>query len=134
MGQPGAGENPGIDPGAKAKLEAKAQATAWALTYFLSRERPEGMKKYYAELNKLPRDLRIDKKVALETFARCFALMNPELTGVDDAALKEFAKKWIGYLEATKESWRDIPVEATPNPVGPMNNGPIPGPIPGVTG
>ncbi len=119
MGQPGAGENPGISPTRRFKLEMKAQATAWALTFFLARERPDGMKKYYAELNKLPRDLRIDKTLALETFARSFSLLNPEQTEIDDAAFKDFAKKWIGYLEATQDTWRDIPVEATPNPTGP---------------
>jgi len=130
----GGTESTGLEIAAKTKLEMKAQATAWALMYFLSRERPDGMKKYLAELDKMPRDMRLGNKRAVETFARCFDLMNTEQTEVDDAALQAFAAKWVGYLDATQESWRDIPVEPTQNLATPMGGGPIPGPIPGVGG
>jgi len=129
----GNAENPGIVPPLIVKLEHKAQATAWALTYFLSRERPAGMKKYCAELNAMPRDMRIGKKQSIETFAKCFNLMNPDETAIDDVKLKDFARKWIGYLDATQESWRDIPVETTTTVPPPPPNGVPPGPgmIPG---
>jgi hypothetical protein len=129
----GDGENPGIELSHKARLELKAQATAWALAYFVSTQRLDGMKRYYEELNKLPRDMRLDKKLTIETFAKAFSLMNDEQTELDDAKVKNFAMQWIRHLDATQESWKDIPVEATPNIPNPMG-GPIPGPIPGVIG
>ena len=38
----------------------KARATAWSLVHFLVRKRYDGLKRYFAELEQMPRDVALD--------------------------------------------------------------------------
>ena len=119
----------------RAKLESKAQVTAWALTYHLAKTNTVALHRFFGELDKLPRDMRIDSKVVVELFARNFNLMNADLTAIDDNAFKTFAGDWIGYTNNISQSWRDVPLRSTAEEPGqggiggPMGPGgaPMPG-------
>lgn len=88
----------------KEKLQAKADATSWALVYYLARSQQEGMKKFYAELNRMPRDMRLDEKVVLTTFCKSFNLMDRQKADqIDEEAFKHFAEMWV-------RSMRNVPV------------------------
>ncbi len=104
----------GSDKGAvRTKLELKAQVTSWALVYFLAKTNTPGLHKFFAKLNDLPRDMRIDRKVIVDLFAREFNLMNPELTAIDEVAFKEFAERWITYMNGVQPSWYSMALTAT---------------------
>ena len=61
-------------------------------------------KKFYAELNRMPRDMRLDEKVVLTTFCKCFNLMDRQKADtIDEAAFKNFAEMWV-------RSMRNVPV------------------------
>ncbi len=88
----------------KERLRAKADATAWALVYYLSRSQLDGLKNFYRELGRMPRDMRLDEKVVLKTFCKCFNLMDRQKTDqIDEAAFKQFAEMWV-------RSMRNVPV------------------------
>lgn len=88
----------------KERLLAKADATSWALVYYLSRGQMDGLKKFYTELNRMPRDMRLDERVVLTTFCKCFNLMDRQKPDtIDDAAFKNFAEMWV-------RSMRNVPV------------------------
>src|SRR5207247_7857257 len=54
----------------------QARATSWSLAYYLMRSRLPGMLRYLQELSALPRDLELDSKTLLATFARAFDVAN----------------------------------------------------------
>jgi hypothetical protein len=116
---PGGGGGTGViesgsDKGAiRTKLETKAQVTSWALVYFLAKTNTPGLHKFFAKLNDLPRDMRIDRKVVIELFAREFNLMNPELTAINEVAFKEFAELWVNYMNGVQASWYSMALTAT---------------------
>jgi hypothetical protein len=88
----------------KERLLAKADATSWALVYYLSRGQMDGLKNFYRELGRMPRDMRLDEKVVLKTFCKCFNLMDRQkVDQVDEAAFKHFAEMWV-------RSMRNVPV------------------------
>ena len=135
-GFPGAGGAPGgtietvPDKAAiKAKLESKAQATSWALIYFLSKTNTTKLHDFFADLDKLPRDMRLDNKVVIEIFAKKFNLMNAESTAIDDVAFNEFAEKWVRSTNAEQPNWYPLALTAT-SPANPGQVGPggFPGP------
>ncbi len=104
----------GSDKGAiRTKLEIKAQVTSWALVYFLAKTNTPGLHKFFAKLNDLPRDMRIDRKVVVDLFAREFNLMNAELTAIDDVAFNEFAERWITYMNGVQPSWHSMALTTT---------------------
>jgi hypothetical protein len=102
------------------RMALKAQATAWALFYYLYREKPAEFKKYADELAKLPRDLPLDEKTAVEVFSRAFNLSTPE-------EFKTFAEAWKNAVTGTAPAGVDIPIRK-PDPTPPM---PTPGTPPG---
>lgn len=88
----------------KEKIYSKAEATSWALVYYLSRSQMDGLRKFYAELNRMPRDMRLDETVVLKTFCKTFNLMDRQkVDQIDEAAFKNFAEMWI-------RSMRNVPV------------------------
>jgi hypothetical protein len=106
------------------RLAIKAQATAWALYYYLAREKPDLLKKYIAELDKLPRDLPIDGRTAYRTFIRVFGLSAEDGTA-DHAKLKTFARDWLESMSSVPTVGFDVqivfpdPPKDTTNPMGP---------------
>jgi len=124
---PGQGGTPApLDPAAiKAKLENKAHATAWSLTYFLHKTRMESTHKFYEELNKFPRDLRLDDQAVVGAFARAFNLMKADQTGIDPVELERFAANWTDRMRSFPETWEQMEVKDAPPP--PPAGGGIPG-------
>jgi hypothetical protein len=85
-----------------AQLEARA--TAWSLTYFLVETRRKQLQDYFKELSKLPRDVPLNQKVLLETFARSFGALGPDRK-VDQRKLEGLANQWDSYMSG-------LPLEA----------------------
>jgi len=126
FGQPGFGGfggNPNQpDPEAEArnlklKLERKAQVTAWALTFYLAKKKMPALLAYYAELNQMPRDMRLDRTQVLHTFCRVMGLMdtnNP--TEINKTEFKRFAEDWVGFLRVYSSWGIDLQVDTTADP------------------
>jgi hypothetical protein len=135
MGGPGAGpvqaasgaaeEDPAIAQRKKRdRLAIKAQATAWALFAYLDREKPDLLKKYIGELNKLPRDLPIDGQTAYLTFVRVFDLASGTDDHADPQKMKRFASEWLGWIGSQPQVGFDVPI-VTPEPPKESSTGPM---------
>ncbi len=112
------------------RLAIKANATSWALYYYLIQHKPEQLRQYVTELNKLPRDLPIDGKTAFAVFVRVFKL-STTADGVADAKeLKKFADEWLTYINTVPLVGVDIPLVA-PEPPKNVTPGTGPGGFPG---
>ncbi len=140
-GQPGfPGGNPGgtIDSGPdkaaiKAKIELKSQVTSWALIHYLTKTSGPALNKFYADLDKLPRDMRLDSKVVVDLFALNFNLMNTDRSAIDEPAYKSFAENWITFMNEVPASWYPLPLRATSGEN--LGNGGTPAPgVPGPGG
>jgi hypothetical protein len=122
-------------------LMHRARTLSWALTFYLARQKLDGLLRYYEELSKLPRDLEFDDKVLLACFARAFELVEVKKPDTIDAAkFGKFARDWneninLTTLEpAVNESLEELrkaaqnkpKVGGNPaNPGGGGNKGPI---------
>ena len=85
---------------------ARARCLSWGLTYFLAQKKPEMLQRYYAELNKMPRDLSLDADSLLACFARAVNVVDTN-NKVDDVRWVKLAEEWRGYV-------REAPNEAAP--------------------
>ncbi len=132
-GGPGGGVGPAADPEAellalKTRLATKAQVTAWGLTYYLAKMKPAGLQKFYAEVNRMPRDMRLDHDEVVKAFGRAMGMMESNNSGaINTAAFKQFAEDWIGYLKTARPNGRDIVVEGETPPGGAGGFGGPPG-------
>ena len=121
-GGPGGG-GPAVDLEAeeaatKARLATKAQVTAWALTYYLAKKKPEALQRFYAEINRMPRDMRLDRGEVVKAFGRSMGMMDANAAGsINAAAFKQFAEDWVVYLKTVRGTGEDIVVEGE-NPQG----------------
>jgi hypothetical protein len=115
----------------KAKLETKSQVTAWALTYYLAKMKMAALLKFYGELNKMPRDMRLDKQQVVAAFCRTFGLMETsDPTKIDKAAFRKFAEQWVDFIKICPTYGQDVQVQAYTSDVnGPGVNptGALPG-------
>ena len=107
------------------RLLVKSEATAWALCYYLERERPKEFRRFLDEIAAMPRDLPLDGAAVTATFLRAFKLADtPEV-------LSRFADGWLGYMNRQSRASQDIalvePKAATSSPGG----GSLPGVGPG---
>lgn len=100
------------------RLAIKSDATAWALYYYLSRARPDELKQYIAELDKLPRDLPIDGKTSYAAFVRAFKLSTAADGAPDPALMAKFAKEWFDYISTVSVLSYDIPLVVPEPPKG----------------
>jgi hypothetical protein len=119
----------------------KARATAWSLTYFLAQQKLPGLRAYFRELSKMPRDIDLDDKVLLTAFARAMncTKMDPETRRLvpDETALRGLAFLWDSYMGRRDLEAASIHAEIRkayskmnqPPPV--INPIPTPGPGPG---
>jgi hypothetical protein len=78
--------------------ERKARASAWALTFFLMRTRPEGMLRYYKELAKQPRDVELDETTLLDCFARAFDAVESNKS-VNARKIDDLGRQWYSFME-----------------------------------
>ncbi len=74
----------------------KARTVTWSLTYFLAQRHLEGLRHYFTELSKMPRDIELDDTVLLGCFARAFGCVDGN-NKVDQSKLKALATEWYGY-------------------------------------
>jgi hypothetical protein len=79
----------------------KARTAAWSLTYFLAKQKLEGLQHYFKELGKMPRDIELDDEVLLGCFARAFSAVDAN-NKVDKAQLAKLAKEWYSYMDNVK--------------------------------
>ncbi|MGL6096568.1 MAG: hypothetical protein ACRC7O_12325, partial [Fimbriiglobus sp.] len=91
------------------RLTTKAQATSWALLYYVMKTRPAQLYRFYYDLNKLPRDMRIERAEILQLFAKNFDLLaaNGE---IDEKAFAGFAGRWLQYMNSVRQTGVDIPL------------------------
>lgn len=75
-----------------------ARATAWSLTYFLAKQKLEGLERYFKELGKMPRDIELDGEVLLGCFARAFGAVDAN-NKVDASKLKTLERDWFNYMD-----------------------------------
>jgi hypothetical protein len=95
------GEDPAVTQRKKRdRLAIKSQATAWALYFYLAREKPDQLQQFIGELNKMPRDLPIDGRTAYNTFVRVFGLSSSGGDGADVQKMKQFATEWVESVRA----------------------------------
>jgi hypothetical protein len=80
----------------------KARTMAWALTYFLMRERLDGVLAYCQELSKMPRDMELSAQALTACFARAFDLADTTRRGViNRSRFSSLASEWYGYMSRT---------------------------------
>ncbi len=84
----------------------KARTVSWSLTYYLAQQKLDGLRRYFAELSKMPRDLELDDAVLLGCFARAFGCVDSG-NKVDDAKLNNLANDWYSY-------WQRVTFESEP--------------------
>jgi hypothetical protein len=84
----------------------KARTISWSLTYYLALEKLDGLRRYFAELSKMPRDLELDDTVLLNCFARSFGCVDAN-NKVDEARLRDLAEKWFSY-------WQNVSFDSEP--------------------
>lgn len=137
-GMPGAGGVIDNGPSLAALRLAKAEATSWALVYYLTTFKSSEWKAFTARLDRMPRDMKLDKQLVLREFALAFGLSKagtPEPT-IDDGEFKLFAQKWVDFVKGTPRSWETMALRADqPNNGGGQPGGPGgPGGFPGGPG
>jgi hypothetical protein len=117
------------------RMVNKARASSWALYYYLAQNNPAGLKRYFDELKKLPRDLPFDEKSAVEVFARAFNLSTGPKPEAGKTSLKEFAQAWLAAMDRVAATGADFELKAPEAPMGVNPNSPLfPGGPPGSSG
>jgi hypothetical protein len=120
----------------KDALLKKARTLAWALSYYVARNRLDDLLLYYQELAKLPRDLDFDDQVLMEAFAKAFKLMDDSGKKVDQDKLARFAENWRSVISSTTLEHAELIEEASkmlaeqnkPSSATPGGAGPARGP------
>jgi hypothetical protein len=78
-----------------------ARTAAWSLTYYLAQQKLDGLHRYFAELNKMPRDIELDETTLLDCFARAFGCVDSN-NKVDNDKLAKLANSWNSFMETEK--------------------------------
>lgn len=140
-GLPGGGGGGVLDPGATnplltaAQLDQKSKATAWALTFYLTKNgKLPKLYAYLGKLNELPRDMRVDRDVSLKLFCETFGMLKPNSQEVDKEAFDTFAKDWMKFMHDQTPTFETIPLKkfSGPDTGGqPGGGGPKPPGFPG---
>jgi hypothetical protein len=95
-----------------AQLDQKAKATAWALTYYLTKNgKLSKLHAYLGKMNDLPRDMRVDRTVSLKLFCETFGMLKPNSQEVDKDALESFAKDWMTFMQQQAPTYELIPLK-----------------------
>jgi hypothetical protein len=87
------------DAAEKANYRTIARAEAWALTFFLMRDKLDGLRKFYDELSKMPREMELTPEIIEQAFGKAFNLLN-DGTGdkIDPDKLETFEKNWKNFM------------------------------------
>ncbi len=75
----------------------KARTSSWSLTYFLAKQKLDGLQRYFKELSRMPRDIELDDEVLLGCFARAFGKVDAG-NKPDKAKLAALEKEWFSYV------------------------------------
>jgi len=76
----------------------RGRAAAWSLTYFLAQQELSGLQMLFKQLGKMPRDIELDDKVLLTTFARAFGAVNAD-GSLNRARLDALASRWFSFID-----------------------------------
>jgi len=129
----------------KKATERTGRAASWALTYYLAQKELDGLRNYFTQLAKMPRDLELDDAVLLECFARAFDCMTDDHKQVSKPKLTALAHRWDRYVavqpleaetihKAIREAYASMHTPPPPTPGGPAPGGFGPGSTPGSSG
>jgi hypothetical protein len=77
----------------------KARTVSWSLAYFLAQKHLDGLRHYFAELSKMPRDIELDDTILLGCFARAFGCVDGN-NKVDEGKLKALANDWYSFWQS----------------------------------
>lgn len=106
----------------------EARTRAWALCYYLSKMRTQGVLQFYAELAKMPRDMELEPNQILAAFCRAFDCANTTGTGPDPGKFEELAKDWLGFMASVRPPGADYNLGVNQaNPGAGGGGGPQPG-------
>jgi hypothetical protein len=122
-------------------LTNKARSTSWALYYHLTANHPDGLRRFFAELDKLPRDLPLDGNAQLAVFMTAFNLTSSTTPEAGKTSFSRFAAEWLQGMATTPMAGVDLtlvdPAPPISNPQGGVGGpgGPgSPGGYPGAPG
>jgi hypothetical protein len=74
----------------------KTRTVSWSLAYYLAQKHLDGLRQYFTELSKMPRDIELDDTVLLGCFTRAFGCVDGN-NKMNEAKLKTLANDWYGY-------------------------------------
>ncbi|HEX4612097.1 MAG TPA: hypothetical protein VH092_28125, partial [Urbifossiella sp.] len=100
-------------------LANKARSTSWALYHHLATNHPDGLRRYFAGLDKLPRDMPFDANTNLSVFMTAF-----NLTAANEAGktpVGQFAAEWLESIGTLAMTGSDFTLHA---PAPPMHSSP----------
>lgn len=119
-----------------AQLDQKAKATAWALTFYLTKNgKLAKLQAYLEKLGDLPRDMRVDSTVSMKLFCETFGLVKPNGQEIDKAAFNTFAKDWMAFMHQQSPTYQTLTLKKLNADAGENSGGGSgPGGIPGVPG
>jgi hypothetical protein len=78
-------------------LKHVARAEAWALTYYLARDKLDNLRKFYDELTKLPRDMELTPEIVEQCFGAAFGLLD-ENGKINSDMLGNLERDWKTYV------------------------------------
>jgi hypothetical protein len=111
----------------RAFVTDKATATSWALYHYLATKHPDGLRRYFAELDKLPRDLPLDRDTRLQLFLAAFDLTAGPAPEGTRRTLRQFGEEWLRAMIDIPMAGSDITL-VDPQPVQPAAGAPGSGP------
>jgi hypothetical protein len=118
----------------KVRLKHKADASAWALTYYLQKTRLPGLQKFYQELARMPRDMRLESDEIMKLFCKSFGLVAVDQS-IDPVAVKTFAQNWLQYMNNVPHYDYEVALDAaTLDPFSGSNAGTPGNGVPGAQG
>jgi hypothetical protein len=95
-------------------LRDVARADAWALTFFLAREKLPQLLKFYQELGRLPRDMELTGDIIEHAFAIAFDLQDSQNPNkLDTEKANRLEKEWRAYMDY--QQLEINPATATPS-------------------
>lgn len=106
-------------------LKMKARVLAWAVYYDLIKNQPAEFLAFLGELNRLPRDVAIDRHTHLMLFARAFQLLDDK-GNLNEQAFAALAETWYRRIRQVDQAWVEVDV-TTPAPTAGSGGGSGPG-------
>jgi hypothetical protein len=87
-------------PGPRGRIKlVEARTHSWALCYYLLKMRTAGVKAFYEQLAKMPRDLDPESNDVIACFCRAFDIADKTGTTLDPVKFQNFANDWIGFMD-----------------------------------